>query len=83
MTACDAEPPLPVQFTVKLVEALSAAVAWVPLVASAPDQPPDAVQEAAFVEDQVSVEVPPLETLVGFALSATVGAGVDTDTVTD
>jgi hypothetical protein len=54
-----------------------------PLVALAPDHAPEAVQEDALVEDQVSVELPPLATLVGLALSEAVGAGVDTETVAD
>lgn len=62
---------------------LSAPVDFEPLLASAPDQPPDAVQEVALVEDHVSVEAPPLETLLGLALKLTVGAGVESDTVTD
>jgi len=41
----------------------------------APDQPPEAVQEVAFVEDQVSIEDPPLTTEVGFVVSDTVGTG--------
>jgi hypothetical protein len=41
------------------------------------------VQEVAFVEDQVNVEVPPPATLVGLALKDTVGAGADTETVAD
>jgi hypothetical protein len=36
-----------------------------------------------LVEDQVSVDWPPLATLVGLAVKVTVGAGVDTDTVVD
>jgi len=52
-------------------------------VALAPDHAPEAVQEDALVEDQVSVELPPLATLVGLALSEAVGAGVDTETVAD
>jgi hypothetical protein len=43
-----------------------------------PDQPPEAVQEVAFVEDQVSVDDPPLVTDVGFPASDTVGTGGDT-----
>jgi hypothetical protein len=54
-----------------------------PLVATAPDQPPDAAQDVALVEDQVRVELPPLATLVGLALSETLGVGADTETVTD
>jgi hypothetical protein len=38
-----------------------------------PDQPPEAVQLVASVEDQVSVEDPPLATDVGLAASDTVG----------
>ena len=45
-----------------------------PEVALAPDHAPVAVQDAALVEDQVRVEVPPLVTDVGFAASDTVGA---------
>ena len=47
----------------------------VPLIASAPVQPPLAVQEVAFVLDQVRVELPPEEMVVGLADSVTVGAG--------
>jgi hypothetical protein len=54
-----------------------------PLVASVPDQPPEAVQEVAFVEVHVSVELFPDTTLVGLAVSVTVGAGVVTATLAD
>ena len=47
----------------------------VPLIASAPVQPPLAVQEVAFVLDQVRVELAPEEMVVGLADSVTVGAG--------
>ena len=46
---------------------------WLPEVALVPDQPPEAVQLVALVEDQVSVEAPPLTTDVGLALNDTVG----------
>lgn len=69
-----AEPPAPLQVRVKLVPALSAAVAWVPLVARVPVQPPLAVQAVALVADQVSELVPPAATDVGLADSVTVGA---------
>jgi hypothetical protein len=36
-----------------------------------------------LVEDQVNVEKPPLETLVGLALSETLGGVADTVTVAD
>ncbi len=54
-----------------------------PLVAWVPDQPPEAVQEVALVELQVSVEVPPEATLVGLAVSETAGDGAVTVTVAD
>jgi hypothetical protein len=48
-----------------------------------PLQPPDAVQLVAFVEVHVKVDLLPLTTPVGSALSAMVGGGADsTDTVT-
>jgi hypothetical protein len=60
-------------------------VAFEPAVASEPVQPPDAVHAVALVEDQVSIELPPLATLVGLALKETLGAveGADTVTVAD
>jgi len=48
-----------------------------------PDQPPEAAQEVAFVEDQLKVELAPFAMLVGLALSDTLGAGADTVTVAD
>ena len=45
-----------------------------PLVGSFPDQPPEAVQLVAFVEDQLSIPDPPLLTFVGVAFRLTVGA---------
>ena len=68
-------PPAPVQLRMKLLLAVSAPVDWLPGVALVPDQPPEAVQEVALVEDQVSVEAPPLVTEVGLAVSDTVGTG--------
>ena len=53
-----------------------------PEVALLPDHAPEAVQEVALVDDQVSVEDPPLATDVGFAVSDTVGTG-NTVTVTE
>lgn len=58
-------------------------VLFEPEVASDPVQLPEAVQEVAFVELQVSVLLPPLPTDIGDADSDTVGAGVvPPDTVT-
>jgi hypothetical protein len=55
--------------------AVSTPVASLPEVALLPDHAPEAVQEAASADDQVSVEDPPLATEVGFAVSDTVGRG--------
>ncbi|HSC07771.1 MAG TPA: hypothetical protein VLD59_13170 [Steroidobacteraceae bacterium] len=41
-----------------------------------PLQPPDAVQAEALVDDHVSCVLPPLFTVVGFALSVAVGVGL-------
>jgi hypothetical protein len=59
---------------VKLLLAVSGPVDWLPDVALAPDHAPEAVQEVALVEDQVSVEDPPLVTDSGVAASDTAGA---------
>jgi hypothetical protein len=67
-------PPAPMQVNEYDVAAVSGPVLWLPLVALAPLQPPEAVHELALVEIQVSVEAPPLATEVGFAVSVTVGA---------
>ena len=45
-----------------------------PLVATLPDQPPDAVQELALLEDQVSMALLPFDTVVGPAVNETTGA---------
>ena len=54
-----------------------------PLNPLVPLQPPDAAQDVALVLDQVSVAEPPEFTLLGVALSVTVGAAPATVTVTD
>ena len=61
----------------------SAPVDCEPLTALAPDQPPPAVQEVAFVADQLSVAATPLVTVLGLAAKVTVGVGAVTDTVVD
>jgi hypothetical protein len=48
-----------------------------------PDQAPEAVQEVALVAAQVNVELLPLATVLGLAVSVKVGAGEVTDTVAD
>ena len=77
MTVADALalPPAPLQLTVKAAVALNAPVEAEPAMARAPLQPPEAVQAVAFVEDQVNVDAAPPATLVGLAVSVTVGAG--------
>jgi len=47
-----------------------------PLIALVPAQPPPAVQDEAFLLDQVSSEVAPDTIFDGVAVSVTVGAGV-------
>jgi hypothetical protein len=69
-------PPVPVQVNEYVVLAVKAPVLWLPLVDFAPaNVPPVAVQEVALVELQVSVEVPPLAIVVGFAVRVAVGRG--------
>jgi hypothetical protein len=55
----------------------------VPLVAIAPLQPPEAVQEVALVDDHVKVDVAPLLTVLGLAARVTTGADWVTETVAD
>jgi hypothetical protein len=80
VTVADAlcDPPDPVQVRLKVLLLVSAPEPSLPEVALAPDQPPEAVQDVAFVEDQLSVAVPPLATELGLAVSDTVGTGVCT-----
>jgi len=78
-----AEPPAPVQVSVYVVVAVSAAVLCEPLVASLPVQPPEAVQDVALVEDHVKVEEAPLATVLGLAVRVTAGVAVVTDIVAD
>jgi hypothetical protein len=61
----------------------SAPVDCEPLRPLEPLQPPEAVQEVALVLDQVSVEVPPVFTLLGAALNVIIGALPETVTVAD
>lgn len=46
-----------------------------PLKALVPDQAPLAVQAVALVDDQVSIELAPLSTVLGLALKLTVTVG--------
>ena len=63
--------------------AVSAPEVCDPLTALAPDHDPEAVQAVALVADQVSVELLPLATVLGFAARLMVGTGCVTDTVAD
>jgi hypothetical protein len=80
---CVAEPPAPVQVSWYSVVLASALVDQVPLVATGPCQPPEAVQALASAEFQLKVDVPPLAIVVGDADSVTVGAGEVTTTSAD
>jgi hypothetical protein len=71
-----------VQVRLKVDVAVSAGVGALPTVGCAPLQAPLAVQLVALVDDQVSVDAPPLATVVGDAPIVTVGAGVTAVTVT-
>ena len=48
----------------------------VPLAAFVPLQPPEAVQDVALVEVQVSVDDPPLAMVGGLAVRVAVGTGL-------
>ncbi len=61
---------------------LNAPVLALPVVGSLPDQPPEAVQLLALLEDQLSIADPPLLTELGLTVRLTVGKG-ETLTVTD
>ena len=77
-----AEPPLPVQVSEYVVVAARPPVLCEPEVAFVPDQPPEAVQELAFVEFHESVEELPDVIVLGAADSVIVGAGAVVVTVT-
>jgi hypothetical protein len=81
VTDWDAEPPTPLHARVNPVVVARAEVLCEPLVALLPVQPPEAVQDVAFVEDQVKVAVAPFLTVLGLAARVTAGAGVVTETV--
>jgi hypothetical protein len=80
---CVAVPPGPVQASPYSVVLVSAPVDQVPLSATAPFQPPDAVQLVAFTAFHVKVELPPLPTVVGEAVKFTDTLGAVTSMFTD
>jgi hypothetical protein len=69
-------PPGPAQMSEYAVAAVNGPVLWLPLAASVPLQPPEALHEVAWVELHVSTEAFPEATAVGAAASAAVGAGI-------
>lgn len=77
-----AVPPDPMQAREKVPGLVNAPIVSLPEVVLAPDHAPEAMQEMASVDDQVSVEGSPLATGVGFAVSDTVGT-VNTVTVVE
>lgn len=69
-------PPAPVHINEKVVAAVRAPVLLLPLLASEPLQPPDAVQPVALAELHVRVVASPRFTAVFAVLSETVGGAV-------
>ncbi|HZF16519.1 MAG TPA: hypothetical protein VE046_11295 [Steroidobacteraceae bacterium] len=66
-------PPVPVHDSVYVLVAVNAPVLAVPVSGWLPDHAPPAVHVVALEEDQVRIEAAPLKTLVGLAVSETVG----------
>jgi hypothetical protein len=66
-------PAAPVQVREYVVSAVNAPVLRVPLVPTAPVQPPEALQDVALVELHVKVAAPPLLTVTGDAVIDAVG----------
>ena len=77
-----AVPPAPLQLSVNVVVAESAAEVSLPLTGRDPLHPPEAVQLVAFVDDQFSAVRLPTTTVAGFAVNVTVGAAGPVVTVT-
>ena len=78
-----AVPPAPVQARANVLVLVNAPLDWLPKIVLVPDHAPEAKQELALFDDQVSVTDPPLVTDAGFAVSDTVGTGGVTVTVAD
>jgi len=78
-----ADPPGPEQVSSNSVVRARAPVDHVPLVATAPLQPPEAVHEVAFSESHRKRDVPPVDTVVGNAARVTPGAAEVTTTSAD
>jgi hypothetical protein len=71
-----AEPPVPVQVSVKVELAVRFPVLCESESGLVPDHPPEAVHDVALVEFHVSVEALPEAIELGLALIWTVGSGV-------
>ena len=72
----DALPPGPLHVKVKVELVVNGpTLLIVPDVACEPLHPPDATHEVAPVELQFTVTIPPDATLVGIAVSVTLGGG--------
>ena len=72
----DLLPPSPVQERVKLMFPTAEIVTFSdPEIDFVPDHAPEAEQDEAFDDDQVSVESEPISTEVGSAEKLTIGAG--------
>jgi hypothetical protein len=76
-------PPSPVHSSRKVEPVLSGPLDCDPLGPRLPDQAPDAEQRVALRLDQVSVELPPEATVLGFAVSLISGAALLTVTIAD
>jgi hypothetical protein len=63
---------------VNFVVAVSADVVALPAAPCVPLQPPEALQDVAFVDDHVRAAVAPLLMVLGLAAKVTVGAGLVT-----
>ena len=63
--------------------AVSAPLDCEPLIPSLPDQPPEAEQAVALVDDHAKVDAAPLWTVLGLAERVTAGAAWVTETVAD
>ena len=70
-----AEPPSPVQVSVKVEDTLIAGEVSVPDVGRVPVQAPEAVQAVAFCVDQVNEVVPPFVGRTGEADNVMMGSG--------
>ena len=71
-------PPAPVQLKVYVVAVVMFVIFWEPLVAVELVQPEGVVaaHDVALVADQVKLELPPLDTLVGLAVRVIPGGGL-------